>query len=72
MSRHDEQHSPDVRGNSTASTTAVLEVSGAHWASSKNVTEAVLGRRPGVLAVEANPVSQTANVTYDPAKTDLT
>ena len=71
MSRHDEQYLPDRRGDSSASTTVVLEVSGVHWASSKNVTEAVLGRRPGVLAVEASPVSQTANVTYDPAKTDL-
>ena len=50
----------------------MLEVTGVHWASSKNVTEAVLGRRPGVLAVDANPVAQTATVTYDPATTDLT
>ncbi|HEX6248994.1 MAG TPA: heavy metal translocating P-type ATPase, partial [Nocardioidaceae bacterium] len=28
--------------------------------------------RPGVLTVDANPVSQTATVTYDPAATDLT
>ena len=54
---------------SSTGTTAVLEVSGVHWASSKAVTEAVLGRRPGVLAVEANPVSQTATVTYDPTRT---
>jgi len=40
-----------------------------HWASEKNVIEAVLGRRPGVLAVEANPVAQTATVTYDPTRT---
>src|SRR5215218_7323879 len=52
-------------------TTAVLEVSGVHWASSKSVTETVLGRRPGVLAVDANPVSQTATVTYDPARTSV-
>jgi Cu2+-exporting ATPase len=69
MSRN-AQH-PDARGHGSGSTTAVLEVSGVHWASSKNVAEAVLGRRPGVLAVEANPVSQTATVTYDPAVTDL-
>ena len=48
------------------SRTAVIEVSGVHWASSKAVTEAVLSRRPGVLAVDANPVSQTATVSYDP------
>ena len=52
-------------------TTAVIEVSGVHWASSKAVTEAVLGRRPGVIAVDANPVSQTATVTYDPARTNI-
>jgi Cu2+-exporting ATPase len=51
--------------------TAVIEVSGVHWASSKAVTEAVLGRRPGVIAVDANPVSQTATVNYDPARTNI-
>ncbi len=51
--------------------TAVLEVSGVHWASSKPVTEAVLSRRPGVLAVDANPVAQTATVTYDAARTNV-
>jgi Cu2+-exporting ATPase len=51
--------------------TAVLEVGGLNWASEKAVVEAVLGRRPGVLAVEANPVSQTATVTYDPQLTSL-
>ena len=35
--------------------TAVLEVSGVHWASEKAVAESVLGRRPGVLSVEATP-----------------
>ena len=49
----------------------VLEVSGVHWASSKNVAEAVLSRRPGVLDVEANPVAQTATVTYDPSRTSV-
>jgi Cu2+-exporting ATPase len=51
--------------------TAVVEVGGLHWASEKNVLEAVLRRRPGVLAVEANPVAQTATVTYDPARTSV-
>jgi P-type Cu2+ transporter len=49
----------------------VLEVSGVHWATSKNVAEAVLSRRPGVLAVDANPVAQTATITYDPATTSV-
>jgi hypothetical protein len=40
--------------------TAVLHVGGLNWASEKAVVEQVLGRRPGVRAVEANPVSQTA------------
>jgi Cu2+-exporting ATPase len=51
--------------------TAVLEVSGLGWATSKNVVETVLSHRPGVLAVEANPVAQTATVTYDPDRTDV-
>jgi P-type Cu2+ transporter len=51
--------------------TAVLDVSGVQWASSKAVAEAVLLRRPGVLAVDANPVAQTATVTYDPDRTSV-
>jgi len=51
--------------------TVVLDVRGLNWASEKAVVEAVLSRRPGVLAVEANPVSQTATVTYDPQLTSL-
>jgi P-type Cu2+ transporter len=52
-------------------TTAVLEVAGVHWASEKATVERVLGRRPGVVSVEANPVGQTATVTYDPARTSV-
>jgi P-type Cu2+ transporter len=52
-------------------TTAVLEVAGVHWASEKATVERVLSRRPGVLSVEANPVGQTATVTYDPARTSV-
>ena len=51
--------------------TAILEVSGVHWASSKNGAEAVLSRRPGVVEVDANPVAQTATVTYDPSQTSV-
>jgi P-type Cu2+ transporter len=51
--------------------TAVLEVSGVQWASSKAVAETVLSRRPGVLGVDANPVAQTATVTYDPDRTSV-
>ena len=46
--------------------TVTLQVSGMIRATSKNVTEAHLSRQPGVIAVDANPVSQTATVTYDP------
>jgi P-type Cu2+ transporter len=52
-------------------TTTVLEVAGVHWASEKPTVERVLGRRPGVLGVEANPVAQTATVTYDPTRTSV-
>ncbi|OYX58704.1 MAG: copper-translocating P-type ATPase [Micrococcales bacterium 32-70-13] len=49
--------------------TVVLEVVGVHWASSKSIVEATLLRQAGVTSVEANPVAQTANVTYDPELT---
>src|ERR687889_86018 len=51
--------------------TVVLHVGGLHYASEKNVVEQVLGHRPGVLAVEANPVAQTASVTFDPGRTSV-
>ncbi|TFB54170.1 heavy metal translocating P-type ATPase [Cryobacterium tagatosivorans] len=51
--------------------TAVIEVKGVNWASSKAVAESVLSRRPGVLSVEANPVAQTATVAFDPALTSI-
>jgi Cu2+-exporting ATPase len=50
---------------------AVLHVGGLHYASEKAVVERVLAGRPGVQAVEANPVAQTATVAYDPAETSL-
>ena len=51
--------------------TAVLEVGGLHWASSQGAVESALRRRPGVVDVEASAVSQTAPVTYDPARTSV-
>jgi len=57
--------------STSSSRTAVLEVSGVQWASSKAVAESVLSRRPGVLAVDANPVAQTATVTYDAGRTSV-
>jgi Cu2+-exporting ATPase len=49
----------------------VLHVGGLGWASEKAVVERVLGRRSGVRLVEANPVSQTATVTFDTAQTSV-
>jgi len=49
----------------------VLHVGELHYASEKAVVERVLGRLPGVLAVEANPVAQTATVVFDPDQTSV-
>ena len=49
----------------------VLHVGGLHYASEKGVVERVLGGRPGVIDVEANPAAQTATVTYDPEQASL-
>jgi Cu2+-exporting ATPase len=51
--------------------TTVLEVGGLHWATSEPVIEKTLLSRPGVLAVEASAVSQTATVTYDADRTSV-
>jgi P-type Cu2+ transporter len=53
------------------SQTTVLHVGGLHWATSERRVQSALMRRPGVLSVEANAVSQTATVTYDPARTSV-
>ena len=55
----------------TERSTAILDVRPMLLGSEKAVVEAVLGRRPGVERVEANPVSQTATVVYDPTQTSL-
>ncbi|HSD78874.1 MAG TPA: heavy metal translocating P-type ATPase, partial [Solirubrobacteraceae bacterium] len=51
--------------------TVVLHVGGLQYASEKAVVERVLAGRPGVLAVDANPVAQTATVSFDPARTSV-
>ena len=51
--------------------TTVVQVGGLHWATSEAVIEKALLRRPGVVAVDANAVSQTATVTFDPAATSV-
>ena len=61
---------PTPRDRGQAATT-VLHVGGLGWASEKAVPERVLGRRPGVALVEANPVAQTANVTFDTGQTSV-
>jgi len=49
----------------------VLQTSRCYRGSEKAVVEAAIGRVPGVVAVEANPVAQSATVTYDPARTSV-
>ncbi|SEH16193.1 heavy metal translocating P-type ATPase [Thermoleophilum album] len=51
--------------------TAVLDVRPMLRGSEKVTVEAVLGRVDGVETVEANPVAQTASVTYDPHRVSL-
>ena len=51
--------------------TAVLDVRPLLRGSEKAVVEAVVGRQPGVVRVDANPVAQTATVTYDTARTSV-
>lgn len=54
-----------------SSTSVVLHTGGLRFGTEKAVLERVLGRRPGVMAVSANPASQTANVTFDPQTTSV-
>src|SRR5918993_4792873 len=65
------QHGGASSSSDPTGTSAVIEMSGVQWATEKAVVESVLGRRPGVLQVEANPVSQTATVTYDQQVTSV-
>jgi P-type Cu2+ transporter len=59
--------------SSVASTaeTVVLHVGGLSYAGEKAVVERKLGAQPGVLSVDANPVAQTATVTFDPERTSV-
>ena len=50
----------------TRTRTEVLDVRGLRYATEQNVVEAALGRRRGVIAVQANATGQTATVTFDP------
>jgi Cu2+-exporting ATPase len=64
-----QEHHPRAHVNGPVTT--VLHVGGLHYASEKRVVERVLANRPGVIVVEANPVAQTANVTFDPSETSV-
>jgi Cu2+-exporting ATPase len=61
------EHPGHPRGREDGRATAVVHVGGLHYASEKAVVERVLPKRPGVAAVEANPVAQTATVDFDPS-----
>lgn len=60
-----------TRSDIPAAATVVLHVGNQYRASEKAVVEAALLRCPGVAAVEANPVAQTATVRYDPSLTSV-
>ncbi|MDT9691903.1 heavy metal translocating P-type ATPase [Streptomyces sp. P9(2023)] len=68
--RHD-HGTPDEAEPGKERSTAVLDVRGLAWASQQSTVAAVLGRRPGVLEVEVNPVAQAATVVFDPRRTSL-
>ena len=67
----DKTNHADHGSGSTGTCTTTVHVGGLHYASEKAVVERVLGRQPGVVVVEANPVAQTATVTFDPAATSI-
>ena len=54
-----------------AADTAVIHVGGLGYSGEKSIVERVLSARPGVLEVQANPVAQTAAVTFDPGATSI-
>ncbi len=64
------EHRPQL-GEVVTEVTTVLHVGNLHWAREAAVVESVLGRLPGVERVEANPVAQTATVTFDPRTTSV-
>jgi Cu2+-exporting ATPase len=76
VSEHDHHTAQDhgtgpEHSESAESSAAVLDLRGLHWASQQSVAKSVLGRRPGVLGVDVNPVGQSATVLFDPAVTSL-
>ena len=71
LSSHDHRDPSVQQSSGNRLATAVLEVTGLHWASEKAIIEATLGRLEGVRSVETNPVAQTATVSYDPSATNV-
>ncbi|NBM20718.1 cation-translocating P-type ATPase [Streptomyces sp. GC420] len=67
----DGRHPRGTAGPVEDRSTAVLDVRGLSWASQQSTVAAVLGRRPGVLEAEVNPVAQSATVVFDPRRTSL-
>jgi P-type Cu2+ transporter len=57
--------------NGTARASVVLETGGLRFGDEKSVVERWLSRKPGVIAVSANPAAQTATVTFDPGRTSV-
>ena len=64
-------HGGPDRSDDASRATTTLHVGGLHYASEKAVVERALSRRPGVLKVDANPVAQTATVSFDPTTTSI-
>jgi Cu2+-exporting ATPase len=60
-----------MAGSAAERSSVVLDVRGLQWASEQNVVAAVLGTRPGVVAVEVNPVAQAATVVFDRGQTSV-
>jgi P-type Cu2+ transporter len=71
MIPHTQERHVEIKRSPNSLTTGVFEVTGLNWASEKNVVESVLRRRPEVISVEANPVAQTATITFDAARTSV-
>lgn len=62
---------PDMTTTAPELRTEILDLGGLRYASQKAVVEAALGRRPGVVQVDANPATLTATVTFDTAAVTL-
>src|SRR5262245_10872359 len=68
---HDAHGSREGHEPSGGHATVILHVGGLYRGSETAVVGAVLGRRPGGVRVEADPVAQTATVTYDAGRTSV-